>query len=55
MLDDLKEGANVVTLSGIHGTVKKIKDDIVVLQIDNNVRIKINRASIGINRESSKK
>ena len=55
MLDDLKEGDNVVTLSGIHGTVKKLKDDIVVLQIDNNVRIKINRASIGINRESSKK
>ena len=54
MLDDLKEGDNVVTLSGIHGTVKKLKDDIVVLQIDNNVRIKINRASIGINRETSK-
>ena len=54
MLDDLKEGDNVITLSGIHGTVKKIKEDIVVLQIDNNVRIKINRASIGMNRESSK-
>ena len=54
MLDDLKEGDNVVTLSGIHGTVKKLKDDIVVLQIDNNVRIKINRTSIGINRETGK-
>ena len=54
MLDDLKEGDNVITLSGIHGTVKKIKEDIVVLQIDNNVRIKINRSSIGINRETSK-
>ena len=54
MLDDLKEGDNVVTLSGIHGTVKKFKDDIVVLQIDNNVRIKINRTSIGVSRESSK-
>ena len=54
MLDDLKEGANVVTLSGIHGTVKKLKDDIVVLQIDNNVRIKINRTSIGAGRESGK-
>ena len=54
MLDELKEGQNVVTLSGIHGTVKKLKDDIVVLQIDNNVRIKINRASIGVNKESAK-
>ena len=54
MLDELKEGQNVVTLSGIHGTVKKLKDDIVVLQIDNNVRIKINRASIGVSKESGK-
>ena len=54
MLDELKEGQNVVTLSGIHGTIKKLKDDIVVLQIDNNVRIKINRASIGVAKESGK-
>ena len=54
MLDELKEGQNVVTLSGIHGTIKKLKDDIVVLQIDNNVRIKINRTSIGITKESGK-
>ena len=54
MLEDLKEGDNVITLSGIHGTIKKIKDDIIVLQIDNNVRIKINRTSIGVTRESSK-
>jgi preprotein translocase subunit YajC len=54
MLDELKEGQNVVTLSGIHGTVKKLKEDIVVLQIDNNVRIKINRTSIGITKEPGK-
>lgn len=47
MRDSLEEGANVITSSGIHGTVKKIKDDIVTLQIADNVRIKINRASIG--------
>ena len=46
MLDELKEGDNVVTLSGIHGSVKKLKDDIVILQIADNVKIKINRASI---------
>ncbi|MBC8285296.1 MAG: preprotein translocase subunit YajC [Nitrospinae bacterium] len=47
MLDDLNEGDNVVTLSGIHGTIKKIKEDIVMLQIADNVRVKINRSSIG--------
>jgi len=46
MLDQLKEGDTVVTLSGIHGTIKKLKDDTVMLQIADNVRIKINRASI---------
>lgn len=46
MLDGLKEGDNVVTLSGIHGSIKKIKDDVVMLQIADNVKIKINRTSI---------
>ncbi len=50
MLDDLKEGDNVVTLSGIHGTIKKLKEDVVTLQIAENVRIKINRSSIGTTR-----
>ncbi len=50
MLDSLKEGDNVITLSGIHGTVRKLKDDVVTLQIAENVRIKINRASIGVRR-----
>ncbi|PIQ97181.1 MAG: preprotein translocase subunit YajC [Nitrospinae bacterium CG11_big_fil_rev_8_21_14_0_20_56_8] len=51
MLDNLKEGDNVVTLSGIHGTVKKLKDDYVMLQISDQpqaVRIKINRSSIAL-------
>ena len=55
MLDELKEGDNVVTLSGIHGQIKKLKEDIVVLQIDNNVRIKINRTSIGVTKKDSVK
>ncbi len=55
MMDNLKEGDNVVTLSGIHGTIKKLKDDLVHLQIAENVRIKINRASIGLVKEKGKK
>ena len=50
MVDSLKEGDNVITLSGIHGTIRKLKDDVVVLQIADNVRIKINRSSIGVTR-----
>ena len=47
MVEDLKEGDTVVTLSGIHGTIKKLKEDTVMLQIADNVRVKINRTSIG--------
>ena len=47
MLNDLKEGDNIVTLSGIHGTIKKLKDDVVTLQVADNVRIKIERSFIG--------
>ena len=55
MLDELSEGDNIVTMSGIHGTIKKLKDDIVTLQIANNVRIKIDRGYIGKVREANKK
>ena len=47
MRDELDEGASVITTGGIHGVVKKVKDEIVTLQIADNVRIKINRGSIG--------
>ena len=47
MRDALDEGASVITTGGIHGVIKKVKDDIVTLQIADNVRIKINRGSIG--------
>jgi preprotein translocase subunit YajC len=51
MVTELKEGDNVITMSGIHGTIKKVKDDIVTLQIADNVRIKIERSYIGKTRE----
>ena len=51
MVDELKEGDTVVTLSGIHGTIKKVKDDTVMLQVADNVRLKINRSSIGAKKD----
>ena len=39
MNDNLKDGDQVVTMSGIHGTIKKLKDDgIGILITDHNVR-----------------
>ncbi len=51
MRDSLEEGASIITTGGIHGVVKKVKDDIVTLQIADNVRIKVNRTSIGTIKE----
>ncbi|MFH1994832.1 MAG: preprotein translocase subunit YajC, partial [Nitrospinota bacterium] len=38
---------SVVTSGGIHGTIVKIKDDIITLQVAENVRIKVNKGAIG--------
>ena len=47
MLDALGSGDAVVTAGGIHGLVAGIKDNTVTLKIADNVKIKIDKASIG--------
>ena len=42
----LKEGDKVVTSGGIYGSIAKIKDDAISLQIAPNVRVDIARAAI---------
>ena len=46
MLASLKKGDRVISIGGIYGMIKEIKDDIVVLRIADNVNIKIVRAGI---------
>lgn len=46
MLASLKKGDRVVSIGGIYGMIKEIKDDTVVLRIADNVNIKIARAGI---------
>jgi preprotein translocase subunit YajC len=47
MLDALGSGDSVVTAGGIHGLVAGIKDNTVTLKIADNVKIRIDKASIG--------
>ena len=42
----LQVNQNVITAGGIHGTIKEINDDYIVLEIASNVRIKIDKNSI---------
>ncbi len=46
MLGALQKNDEVVTSGGIHGTIVNIQDDVVTLRIDDNTRVKIQKASI---------
>ncbi len=46
MLADLKKGDKVVTSSGMLGTVWGLKDNIVVLKIDDEVKVEILKSAI---------
>ncbi len=47
MMGQLSKGDKIVTTGGIHGTVAGVKDNVVILKVADNVKIEINRASIG--------
>ena len=44
--DSLKNGDKVMTAGGIYGRVREVKDDTVILEIADGVRIKIDKNSI---------
>jgi len=46
MLNTLKRGDRVVTMGGIHATVADLKEDVLVLDLAPNIRVKADRGSI---------
>jgi preprotein translocase subunit YajC len=46
MVANLKKNDEVVTASGIHGTVVNVKDSTVILRVDENVKIEVEKVSI---------
>lgn len=44
--DGLKKGDKVVTIGGIYGTVADIKEKTLLIEIDNNVKIKVDKNSV---------
>lgn len=46
MLDSLNKNDEVVTTGGIHGTIVNIKDKTVILRIDENVKMEIEKNCI---------
>ncbi len=46
MLNSLQKGDRVVTIGGIHGVIKEIKEDVMTIRIADNVNIKMSRQGI---------
>lgn len=46
MLAALKKGDKVVTIGGIHGTITSVKENTIVLKVDDNTKIEFNRTAI---------
>ncbi|MBI4417924.1 MAG: preprotein translocase subunit YajC [Ignavibacteriales bacterium] len=46
MLDGIKKGDKVITGGGVHGTVVGIEEKTVLVQIADNVKVKVERGSV---------
>jgi preprotein translocase subunit YajC len=46
MLQSIRRGDRVVTIGGLHGTVDSVKDDAVVLKVDDNVKLKFSKSAV---------
>ncbi|MBM3250174.1 MAG: preprotein translocase subunit YajC [Candidatus Omnitrophica bacterium] len=52
MLSGLNKNDEVVTSGGIHGTVVNVKDKTVVLRVDDNVKIEVEKSCIAIKKKA---
>jgi preprotein translocase subunit YajC len=48
LLDSMKKGDKVVTSGGMHGTIVGLEDKVALLQVADNVKIKVERSSIAV-------
>jgi preprotein translocase subunit YajC len=48
MLKNLKKNDDVVTTGGIHGTIVDVKDKTVVLKVDDNTKILVEKSAIAV-------
>jgi len=46
MLQSITKGDKVVTIGGLHGSVESVKDDAVVLKVDENVKLKFSKSAV---------
>ncbi len=47
-LNEIKVGDKVVTISGVHGKILKVDDDTYLLEVDTNVKVRIEKSVISL-------
>ena len=48
LLDDLKKGDIIVTAGGIHGKLFRDEGDILIVEVDTNTKLKIEKSSVSL-------
>lgn len=46
---ELTKGQKVVTIGGIHGKVSELKENTILIEVDNGVKLKVERSAISLN------
>ena len=46
MIEELKKGDKIVTNGGLHGVISNLKDDIIVLNIAERVKVEVSRSAV---------
>jgi preprotein translocase subunit YajC len=46
MLSALKKGDRVITIGGIHGVIQSVKESTVIVKVDENTKLELNRGAV---------
>jgi preprotein translocase subunit YajC len=46
MLESLRKGDRIVTIGGLRGTVVSVKEDVVVLKVDDNTKLEYSKSAV---------
>ena len=47
MIEAVKKGDKILTAGGVHGTVTQVSDTWVIIQVDTNVKLRIEKSGLG--------
>jgi len=53
MINNLKKNDDVITIGGIHGTIVNLKEKTIILRVDDNTRIEIDKSAISTVKEKN--